>query len=143
MALDALNALVLAYGEFLENGDYSEAAASAVFSEDARVTFAIGGIGTGLPEIAQKHQEMMAAFTGATHNITNVIISKDSESSASVSFHMEVIHQFKPEIAEKTPGDLFICNDRIKAGAVDGESGWRFLHLEMNTLYKRMAHSVE
>ena len=143
MAYDALNALVMAYGEFLEAEDYSEATAASVFSKDAEVLFAIGGAGKGLPEIAKKHQEMMASFVSATYNITNVVATQDSETSASIRFHMEVIHQFRPEIAKNTPGDLFIVNDRITAQAVQEEGAWKFSRLEMKTLYKYMVNSVE
>ena len=143
MAYEALNQLVMEYGEFLEREDYSEIAVSAVFSSDAQVSFAVGGTGKGLAEIAKKHEEMMASFVGATHNITNVVVTQDNETSASIRFHMEVIHQFRPEIAKNTPGDLFIVNDRITAQAVQEAGTWKFSQLEMKTLYKRMVNSVE
>ena len=143
MAYDAIHELVMEYGEYLENENYSEDCTKAVFTEDAEVAFAVGGPGKGIPAIAAGHTGMLTAFTGATHNITNVVIRKSSEDVAQVSFHLEVIHQFKPEIAANTPGDLFIVNDRVKAQAVNTADGWRFSQLEMNTVYKRMSRSVE
>lgn len=135
--------LVMAYGEYLEEEDYSEENTASLFTEDAKMLFAMGGPGQGIAELSEKHRGMTEPFTAVTHNITNVFSRLTGENSAEVRFHMEVVHEFRPEIAEKLPGNLFIVNDRIRARAIKTDSGWRFCEMEMNTVFKRMVQSAQ
>ena len=135
--------LVVNYGEYLEEEVFTPETTGQIFTADAHVLFAVGGEGTGIPELIHKHHEMMGPFTAATHNITNVCVTMINDSTADIRFHLEVIHIFRPEIAEKLPGNLFIVNDRIHAQSSKTDAGWRFSELEMNTVFKRIAKSVE
>lgn len=135
--------LVMAYGEYLEEENYSEEKTASLFSENAKMLFAMGGPGQGISELSEKHRGMTEPFAEVTHNITNVFSRLTGDDFADIRFHMEVVHEFRPEIAEKLPGNLFIVNDRIKAKAVKTNSGWRFCEMEMNTVFKRMVQSAE
>ena len=143
MAFDAVYELVMAYGEYLEAEDYSVEKTEALFTENAKMLFAMGGPGQGIPEIAEKHKGMTGPFIEVTHNISNVVVRNTGTDCADICFHMEVLHQFRPEFAEKTPGNLFIVNDRIQAKAVLTSDGWKFSEMEMNTVFKRMANTIE
>lgn len=143
MNREILRGLVMDYGEFLENEDYSEDAVRRLFAEDAEVEFAIGGTGIGISAIAKGHQKMMESFDSAHHNITNIVFDTEEELYAKIKFHMEVLHEFKPEIATRTPGNLFIVNDRICMETRKDETGWKIMRLQMRTVYKRMTSTVE
>ena len=143
MTTDTVYDLVTAYGEYLEEEDYSEEKTAELFTKDAGMLFAMGGPGEGITEIAAKHRGMTEPFVEVTHNITNVFVRQTSETSADIRFHLEVIHEFKPEIAKNLPGNLFIVNDRIKAAAIWMDGKWRFSEMEMKTVFKRMVHSAE
>ena len=143
MAFDAVCELVMEYGEYLEAEDYSVEKTEALFTENAKMLFAMGGPGQGIHEIAEKHKGMSDPFVEVTHNISNVLVHKTGADSADIRFHMEVLHQFRPEIAEKTPGNLFIVNDRIHAKAVLTSAGWKFSEMEMHTVFKRMTNTAE
>lgn len=143
MDREILRELVMDYGEFLENEDYSEDAVRRLFAEDAEVEFAVGGTGTGISAIGEGHRKMLESFDSAHHNITNIVFDTEEESFAKIRFHMEVLHEFKPEIAAHTPGNLFIVNDRICMQARKEEAGWKITGLQMKTVYKRMTSTVE
>lgn len=143
MNREILRDLVMDYGEFLEKEDYSEDAVRTLFAENAEVEFAIGGTGTGISAIAKGHQKMMESFVSAHHNITNIVFDTEEESCVKIRFHMEVFHEFKPEIAAHTPGNLFIVNDRICMEARKEETGWKITGLQMKTVYKRMTSTTE
>lgn len=143
MNREVLRELVLNYGEFLENRDYSEHAVRKLFAEDAEMEFAIGGTGTGILAIAKGHQKMMESFQSAHYNITNIVFDTEEDTFAKIRFHMEVLHEFKPEIAAHTPGNLFIVNDRIYMEAQREQAEWKITKLQMKTVYKRMTSTVE
>lgn len=143
MNREILRELVMDYGEFLENDTYTEDAVRKLFAEDAEVEFAVGGTGTGISAIAEGHRKMMESFGSAHYNITNIVFDTEEESFAKIRFHMEVLHEFKPEIAAHTPGNLFIVNDRICMEARKEETGWKITGLQMKTVYKRMTSTVE
>ena len=143
MNREILRELVVDYGEVLENEDYSEDAVRTLFAENAEVEFAIGGTGAGISAIAEGHRKMMESCNSAPHNITNIVFDTEEESCAKIRFHMEVIHEFKPEIAAHAPGNLFIVNDRICMETRKEETGWKITGLQMKTVYKRMTSAVE
>lgn len=143
MNREILRELILNYGEFLENGDYSEEAVSRIFMEDAEVEFAIGGVKTGTSEIAKGHRKMMESFVSAHHNITNIVFDLEEDDFARIRFHMEVLHEFKPEIAAHTPGNLFLVNDRIFTEERREGALWKIAKLQMKTVYKRIASTAE
>ena len=133
---------ILAYGELLESNDFNEAAVQAVFTEDGEAVLPHVGSAKGIRELAEKHTAMMSSFTGATHNITNVVLKELEGGAVEARWHMEVIHQFLPPIAEHTPGDLFICNDRVTAVLRKTEAGPKIERVAMDTVYKRFAVSA-
>lgn len=143
MNREAVRELIMNYGEFLEKEDYSETAVREIFAEDAEVKFAIGGTGTGISAIAVGHRKMMESFVSAHHNITNLVFDSEEDACAKIRFHMEVIHEFRPEIAAHTPGNLFIVNDRILAEARREGALWKLAKLQMKTVYKRMVSTAE
>ena len=59
MNQEILRGLVMDYGEFLENEDYSEDAVRRLFAEDAEVEFAMGGTGTGIFAIGVGHRNRL------------------------------------------------------------------------------------
>ena len=134
--------LVIAYGEVLENDVFTPETIASVFAENAEAVIPNAGPAKGIPELAGKHCEMMGPFTGAHHNITNIVITPVSDTEAKATWHMEVIHQFRPEIAQNLPGDLFIVNDRVTAGIVDTGAGYRISSLAMDTVFKRFTTSA-
>lgn len=142
MNREIIRELILRYGEFLENNDYSETAAAEVFAEDASVSFATGDSGSGISEIAAGHRKMMEPFVCAHHNITNIVF-EEGEMNIKIRFHMEAIHKFKPEIAAHTPGNLFIVNDRICAEVKKDSGNWKISGLCMETVFKRMTSEAE
>ena len=143
MAFDAVYNLVMEYGEYLEEEDYSVEKTQTLFTENAKMLFAMGGLGQGISEIAEKHKGMTGPFSEVMHNITNVLVRKAGTDSADICFHMEVLHKFRTEIAEKTPGNLFIVNDRIHAKAELTSVGWKFSEMEMHTAFKRITNTME
>lgn len=134
--------LVIAYGEVLENDVFTPETISSVFAADAEAVLPNAGSAKGISELVGKHCEMMGPFTGAHHNITNIVITQESDMTATATWHMEVIHQFKPEIAQKLPGDLFIVNDRVTAGIIAVEGEYKINSLRMDTVFKRFTASV-
>lgn len=134
--------LIIAYGELLEGNAFDEERVAAIFAENAHAVLPHAGEATGIAELTVKHCEMMGPFTGAHHNITNIVIRPESETAAQVGWHMEVIHQFRPEIATNLPGDLFIVNDRVKAGIVEENGQYKIGELAMETVFKRFAVSA-
>lgn len=135
--------LVMNYGEFLDKEDYSEDAVKRLFTEDAEAEFAVGGAGIGISAIAKGHQKMMESFDSALYNITNIVFDEEEDTYAKIRFHMEVLHEFKPEIAAHTPGNLFIVNDKIYMETRKEETGWKIAKLQMKTVYKRMTSTAE
>lgn len=134
--------LVIAYGELLESNDFNPQTVGEVFAEDASAVLPHAGEGKGVIELVGKHCEMMGPFTGAHHNITNIVITPGSGSSAKATWHMEVIHQFRPEIVPDLPGDLFIVNDRVTAEITDAAGEYRIKSLVMDTVFKRFTTSA-
>ena len=134
--------LVIAYGEVLENDVFTPETITSVFAEDAEAVLPNAGPAKGIIELVGKHCEMMGPFTGAHHNITNIGVTPISETESKATWHMEVIHQFKPEIAQNLPGELFIVNDRVTADIVDTESGYKIKTLTMDTVFKRFTTSA-
>ena len=134
--------LVIAYGELLESNDFTPETVSAVFADDAVSVLPHAGEASGIDELVGKHCEMMGPFTGAHHNITNIVITPVSDNAAKATWHMEVIHQFRPEIVPNLPGDLFIVNDRVTAEITcDGEA-YRIKSLSMEGVFKRFTTSA-
>ena len=134
--------LVIAYGEVLENDVFTPETIASVFAEDAEAVLPNAGPAKGIIALVGKHCEMMGPFTGAHHNITNIVVTPISETESKATWHMEVIHQFKPEIAQNLPGELFIVNDRVTADIVDTESGYKIKTLTMDTVFKRFTISA-
>lgn len=143
MNREMLRELVMNYGEFLDREDYSDEAVKRLFMEDAEAEFAVGGTGIGISAIAKGHQKMMESFDSVLYNITNVVFDEEEDTYAKIRFHMEVIHEFKPGIAAHTPGNLFIVNDRITMEVQKEKDTWKIGKLQMKTVYKRMASTVE
>lgn len=134
--------LVIAYGELLESNNFDPETIAAVFAEDACAVLPHAGEGKGILELVGKHCEMMGPFTGAHHNITNIVITPESEKTAKATWHMEVIHQFRPEIVPELPGDLFIVNDRVSAQIVDTGDNYKISKLSMEGVFKRFTTSA-
>ena len=134
--------LVIAYGEVLENDVFTPETIASVFAEDAEAVLPNAGPAKGIIALVGKHCEMMGPFTGAHHNITNIVVTPISETESKATWQMEVIHQFKPEIAQNLPGELFIVNDRVTADIVDTKSGYKIKTLTMDTVFKRFTTSA-
>ena len=134
--------LIIAYGEVLENDVFDPKTIGSVFAADGHAVLPNAGEANGIPELVGKHCQMMGPFTGAHHNITNIVITPVSETEAKAAWHMEVIHQFKPEIAAKLPGDLFIVNDRVTADIVGVNGEYKLSSLAMDTVFKRFTTSA-
>lgn len=143
MNREILRELVMNYGEFLEKEDYSEDAVKRLFTEKAEAEFAVGGTGVGISAIAKGHQKMMEAFDSALYNITNIVFDEEGEEHAKIRFHMEVLHELKPEAAAQAPGNLFIVNDRIYMETQKEGTGWKIAKLQMKTVYRRITSTAE
>lgn len=142
-AKEELRELTVRFVEFLDECDYSEAAVRKIFTEDGSIEFPTGCKGIGIGGIINAHKETMKAFVSVNHNISNQLTEITDETHAMIYFHMHVTHEFTPEIAASTPGNLFIVNDRVIAEAKKMDGEWRFVNVKLNGLYKVIESSIE
>ena len=134
--------LVISYGELLESNCFTPETVAAVLADDAFAILPHAGEGKGIMELVGKHCEMMGPFTGATHNITNIVITPVGDNDVKATWHMEVVHQFRPEIAQNLPGDLFIVNDLVSADLAKQGDTWKISRLSMDTKFKYFISSA-